>query len=194
MSPEDATLGHYIGEVKGWVALKLTTGRCSALLVRELAGHFIGRTLEVFRIYDEIGHLEGAPKSRPTSTKPAARFKRAPLRGLWHKHYTSSRSIVKNLINHWTDEKLETLASGVSQPRPDDLDALAGFISHRLVIDGYRDRSEAQQLTGEWIVFAKQDGRNYYLTLGTHTEAEDAIVARCAAALAEFPEVACWKP
>jgi predicted transcriptional regulator len=25
-----------------------------------------------------------------------------------------------------------------------------------------------ERLTGEWIVFAKHEGRNYYLTLATH--------------------------
>ena len=33
-------------------------------------------------------------------------------------------------------------------------------------MDGYKERSGAQALTGEWIVYAKHNGRNYYLTLG----------------------------
>jgi hypothetical protein len=43
---------------------------------------------------------------------------------------------------------------------------------HRLNVDGLEERALAQRLTGDWIIFAKRDGENYYLDLATHEEAE----------------------
>lgn len=61
-------------------------------------------------------------------------------------------------------------------------------IAHAFVMDGYYDRSGAEELTGEWIVYAKHDERNYYLTLGRHGE-DEAIMTRVGACREEFPEL-----
>lgn len=37
-------------------------------------------------------------------------------------------------------------------------------------------RSNDRQLTGEWVVLAKHEGRNYYLTMATHDKATHASV------------------
>ena len=37
-------------------------------------------------------------------------------------------------------------------------------------------------VTGEWIIFHKHNGLNYYLTLGSHLEDDAAIFARVALA------------
>jgi hypothetical protein len=50
------------------------------------------------------------------------------------------------------------------------------------------ERANDGRLTGEWIVFAKQDGVNYYLTLGVHQD-DEAIWRRCKACAAEFPDL-----
>jgi hypothetical protein len=39
----------------------------------------------------------------------------------------------------------------------------------------YWDRSEDDELTGEWIIFAEHDGKNYYLCLATRKEGYDVI-------------------
>ena len=59
-------------------------------------------------------------------------------------------------------------------------------------VEGYLQRGNERDLTGEWIVFAKQDGVNYYLTLGTHKKEDgerddEAIWRRCKACATEFP-------
>jgi hypothetical protein len=52
----------------------------------------------------------------------------------------------------------------------------------------YAKRSRAQKLTGEWIVFAKHEGKNYYLTLAAHGEGDDHIFARIRdGCVSEFP-------
>jgi len=44
-------------------------------------------------------------------------------------------------------------------------------LAHQLVLGGLYDRAAARRMTGDWIIFAKHEGRNYYLGLGTHDEA-----------------------
>jgi hypothetical protein len=56
------------------------------------------------------------------------------------------------------------------------------------VVQLYADRARAQELTGEWIVFAKHEGKNYYLCLAGHDEGDDHIFARISDGCAyEFP-------
>ena len=43
------------------------------------------------------------------------------------------------------------------------------------VVGLYAERSRDQRLTGEWIVYARHEGRNYYLCLARHDE-EDATI------------------
>jgi hypothetical protein len=57
------------------------------------------------------------------------------------------------------------------------------------VMKGYSDRARNSKLTGEWIIFAKHDDRNYYLTLGVHGD-DAAIWDRCRSCADEFPELA----
>ena len=41
-------------------------------------------------------------------------------------------------------------------------------LAHEVVTGLYKKRSGESRLTGEWIVYLPIDGRNYYLTLGSH--------------------------
>jgi hypothetical protein len=182
------TLDECRREVEAWLSIKLTTGRCSILLIDELAYHMLGRTLDVFCIYDEIGALEDKPESRSSSTKPASIFMGPVLCGLWHKHYTAPAFIVHNLKNHWTQARLKTLIADIEENVEVALDRKGDLLVHRLVIDGHRERHEAGRVTGEWIVFAKRDAGNIYLTLASHNEADEGIRARVDLGAIEFPD------
>jgi hypothetical protein len=48
-------------------------------------------------------------------------------------------------------------------------------IVHELVIGGLEDRSAEQRMTGDWIIFAKHEGQNFYLGLASHEEATPQI-------------------
>lgn len=183
------TLDECRQKVEEWLSLKLTIGRCSALLADDLAQHMLGRTLNVFCIYDEIGTLEGEPWTHSQSTKPASMFTRPVLRGLWHKHYTAPAFVMRNLINHWTQARTEALAAEIEARIEVVPDRKCDLLAHRLVVDGYSERHEARQMTGEWIVFAKRDAGNVYLTLASHSEADEKIRERVDRAAAEFPDL-----
>ena len=82
-----------------------------------------------------------------------------------------------NIMNHWKRNEPADFSF------PENLDQksawdLAGKISHHLILDGYKQRSDAKQLTGEWIVFARQDSVAYYLTLASHFDDDSAVWAK----------------
>lgn len=144
--------------------------------------------------------------TRAAPTKAEAPFTSGPLKGLWHKHWFQVDFLAANLLkesarhgeklirkhlnsvfgrDRWIGEIMtEELASQLAHTMVD------GALSHRA---GTRARKKSR-LTGEWIVFAKSNGRNVYLTLGGHGETNKAILDRCLLALREFPELALLAP
>ena len=166
-SDEDmARLKDAVADVRGWLDVKLRTGRYSFGFVLELAQQAIGRTYNVHTIYDEIGKLEGSD-SRPSMTKPAAPFTRSkPMKGLWHKHHHQARFIPTNL-------RLEMARPGAMQEALSPfmgryVGEVAGEIAHATVISAYERRARDHRMTGEWIIFEREPAGNYYLTLSTH--------------------------
>jgi hypothetical protein len=177
-------------EVDGWLdEVKLRTGKCSRLLRDQLAEGMCRRMINVFAVYDEIGQMEGSDPPRRTGTKPAKPLKRE-LRGLMHKHYkvSSLASFGLNQKNHWllkdSQAKLADVINEFCR------DGHAGKLAHELVLGAHAKRHAANQMTGEWIVYARVAGVNYYLTLATHKEQDAAVEARVRTCFTEFPEVA----
>lgn len=176
--------------IRGQLDLNMMTGRYSSGLVTELLCLEYG-SAHIFAILQEIGALEGAPFSRPTRAKPEAPL-RPPLSGLLHKHYLqprSKRSIATNVRNYWGRglSGFFDPAKAIMQDQTVPYEKKAEALS-RAVVDGYRKRSKSQKLTGEWIVYARHQEANYYLTLGTHGE-DEAIRNRVLACCREFPHL-----
>jgi hypothetical protein len=168
--------------------LHLRTGRYSTGLVRELAGMLESRSGSVFAIFDEIAVLEGLPSARPSLTKPPTILMRPPLAGLWHKHYHQASFLPQNILNHWHANNFATHAEKAVNEATVPQDKLMGALIHEFVMGGYRERSQAHRLTGEWIVYARRHDVNTYLTLGTHGGGA-AIHERVLACASEFPEL-----
>jgi hypothetical protein len=177
----------FAASAKWFLDNAMVTGRYSTDLIREFDAHVETGTANIFQIFDAIGALEGAKTARPSRTKPASEFTRRWLKGLWHKHYTQARFLAKNLEQHWKPDRLHRLVIESFGGREFFDEQAARELSHSFVHGGYLDRSNDGRLTGEWIVFAKQDDVAYYLTMGAHTEGDDAIWRRCKACAAEFP-------
>jgi hypothetical protein len=146
-------------------------------------------------ILREIDSLEGL---RPGSTtKAAAPFSHPPLNRFWHKHFSSPRHLFRNVGEEWglvrrSNKKLTILINEVARSHGDKPDQWPGVLAHRIWLEGYQVRSQQRRRTGDWIVFGKHEGRNYYLDLATHREGEKQNVEKlfekikqgCAA---EFP-------
>lgn len=148
--------------IRGHLDLHMVTGRYSSLLVKMLAQCFEKRRAHISTIFHEIDSLEGATHAPTTRTKPAAPFKGSLLRGLWHKHYSQPAFILENVLNHWTPKRdfaarVEKIARDEAIPDEKKI----GAEVHAFVIGGYQERSNAAEMTGEWIVYARHEDVNY---------------------------------
>lgn len=134
-------------------------------------------------VMDEVRFLEG--KGKKTATKPATRFTKPPLEGLWHKHFFVSYFLVRNLCNYLGVEQghqknLKRIIDDVIENSKSEYftEEMSAQIAHRVSIEAFQERAGADRLTGEWIVFGKQDGKNCYLSVASHDEGDDVIFNR----------------
>lgn len=184
---------NFVADAKWYLDRSMVTGRYSVRLIEEFDALVTKRTTNIFQIFDEIAALEGSKIARgPSYTKSASQFSGRWLNGLWHKHYSQAQFMAANLLLHWKPDRLQRLIKESSGGRPFFDEQAAKDLSHKFVVDGYRDRAANAEMTGEWIIFAKQDGVNYYLTLGLHGD-DEAIWRRCVACAAEFPNLGILK-
>jgi hypothetical protein len=145
-------------------------------------------------VLHEIDVLERiAPNS---STKEATQFKRPPLHPFWHKHFTTPRHLIRNVGERWGlgkngNRDLAIMLEKVADTCGDQLERWPNRLVHELIISGLNDRLAAKRMTGDWIIFAKHEGLNYYLDLATHqeaTRASDQLLAKLRNGSArEFP-------
>lgn len=175
-------LSHYAEE---WGLNLYAQDRYSWCFVLDLMLHQRLHGISPHQVMDEIRSLEGHP-SQGASTKPASEFRRPPLKGLWHKHYFSARFLPKNIQNQLRGDKLLALIQQICDPQksPVITEEMINELSHRVTVEQFEQRSEAGALTGEWIVFAKHQGRNFYLCLATHEMGDKKIYEKI--------KVSCW--
>lgn len=69
----------------------------------------------------------------------------------------------------------------------EEWNAFLSRISHEMTVGAFESRLGEHYFSGEWIIFAKHEGRNYYLTLASHSEDDDAILQKLACSAEEFP-------
>lgn len=125
--------------------------------------------------------------------KPATRFHRPPLRGLWHKHWFSARFLAANLL---ASMKRGHPATWLSEIVPEGellTREMVGRIAERFTTTAFEERSASKQITGEWIIFVKRNGLSHYLCLATHGTGDqrihDKIINVCSR---DYPEIATW--
>lgn len=122
-----------------------------------------------------------------TGTKTATPFQRAPLIGLWHKHYFTAAYVPKNLTKRKPLNDLVGAVTGVGGATPTI--ATIAMTIHRSVVE----MDENGKLTGEWMVFLPRAGTNYYLCCGKHNDDEqkllDRIIKECTR---DFPSLPAW--
>ncbi|CAH5397928.1 hypothetical protein [Serratia marcescens] len=157
-----------------------TLGRVSVLMISQLYVSFMSRRENPFIIADEISCLEGNKLRGESRTKPPTMFNRKPyLRGLWHKHYHGSGIDVmaRNLqvaLKNYGLPKFEAKVEEAMQSGEDRYFTAedAALIAHEAVMEHWERRAGEQKMTGHWIIYAIYEGKNYYLSLGRHTDDE----------------------
>jgi hypothetical protein len=138
----------------------------------------------------EIDFLEGL--ARTSATMEASQFKRRPLYPFWHKHFYAPRHFWRNIGDRWgfmrdDNRDLTKMINEVAARHGHAPEEWQKVLPHRLVIDGWKDRTSFG-LTGDWIIFGKHGGANFYLDLATHDEGDDAIMTKLHRGCAtEFP-------
>lgn len=160
--------------------------RVSKLLIAQLSAVSKHRSFNSFSVTDVLQRLEGVG-CRNSCIKDEEPFKHLPLQGLWKAHFFDARFLFRNLINHWGLEfedslKFNALWSQVSADEERDRSPFSwqGRLAHELTFGGFEARAERKKLTGEWIIFAKFNGLNYYLGIAAHStskERDEAIYA-----------------
>lgn len=203
-------LAHSLVSTREWLSLKLDLGECSEEIEMQLA-RSLCRIPQKFGddeflidfhcVCDQIERLEGKSPYISSGTKPQKAFKRSPLKGLWHSHWFQAGFMMRNIaLELEFDQGLAAFEQAIgflekveASSVSDDL--LSKALSYALVVGGYERRARRGKgthkgsLTGEWIVFAKSNERNIYLTLASHREDEHAIMKRCVPAIGQFPEL-----
>jgi hypothetical protein len=161
---------------------ELALTRISTVLLAQCYAYSENGIFSVFDLTDTIKALE-----RPgllSMTANETQFRHPPLAGLYKKHFFSARFIARNLGNFlksraggkyfnqvWEDAIAATGSTHVDE-------AFLNFLTYHTVIAPYEKKSAANEITGEWIIFHKHDGANYYLTVGFHDEGDDVIYER----------------
>ncbi len=123
-------------------------------------------------IIQDLENVEGHPPPRRSDA-----FTEEPLKGLWKSHFFDPLFMVPNVFNHWEihkkkSKKFDRLVQKVQQEEslhPSKV-GWQGRLAHALVVDGLNERSQKSKgLTGEWVIYAKHQGQNYYLCVSKHT-------------------------
>lgn len=167
--------------------------RISFALAVEIARQYAERQ-DYFAVLDALDFLEGLREASPIVA--GTQFKHRPLYPLWHAHYSSARHTARNLTPRWGlhgndkgNKDLDRLFQEVAAEYGEEPDVWPKVLAHRLTWGGFEDRlrkgAEATRreclpgekrgrgLTGDWIIYGKHEGQNYYLGLATHAEGSD---------------------
>ena len=58
----------------------------------------------------------------------------------------------------------------IAQEHGDDPDAWQKALAHEFTVGAFEKRAGDKEMTGDWVIFAKHEGKNYYLGVSPHTE------------------------
>lgn len=167
--------------------------RFSFLLLLQLFAAFKSGHLDPTKVISQIRALEGLEEN--IGLKAATVFTRTPLKGLWHQHYLEDgiASFAKNIhkginkfgIPYFEQKIVEADAAGerrwvVETDTPHIVNDIVSGSWDRLV--------KSKSLTGEWLIFAKFENKNYYLCIGKHDSGDDYLRSQIdAVCVQEFP-------
>lgn len=169
--------------------------RMSEALWFDIFVHYIEFGIQPSDVLEAIHNVEaGEPHN---GVKLATEFKNKPLKGLWHKHYFTGRFLPKNLSLALGKNGLANIVGAVLDPikYPIITSEAIEELAHAMTHPPIEKRDAEGKITGEWVVFAKRDGKNYYLALAIHSSTDqttyDKIMDTCTR---DFPDLKSWLP
>lgn len=159
---------------------EVTQGRYSILLNYQLFVAAFARTLNPAKVLDSIRSIE--TPERPNALKPATKFKGPYLAGLWHKHYLPDgiRPMAINLRKGIIRDGLPWLENQVAQATENGVEKYLTEEDINLIVDdavraNWERLNRRSEITGEWVIYARHKGENYYLCLAKHTDPDEGI-------------------
>jgi len=187
----DMTVSVSREELIAWAAKSaafhgLELSRISTVLLGQAYSFEIGRVFSTFDLTKPMKVLEGLCFSRTTAEEPQTvegdQYKHAPLTGLYKTHFTSPRFLVRNLRNFGRSKEgrrhsKHVLARAV-QASASDASTFIKYLAHHMVVEPNEIKHSSNSMTGEWLVYHKHEGKNYYLTFAAHRETNDEIHQR----------------
>jgi hypothetical protein len=173
VNPENS---HVLEEIETLVRMvgldDIAPRRHSALFALSIFGEFKVGRLNPFRLGQEIKALESGEAN---GLKPPIQSRHLPLKGLWHKHYMqpSLRSAALNVQHGLKEFGIPFFQQKIREAEAaEELRFVSPEHVKPIVTDlvegNWKRLQAADKITGEWIVFAKYNGENYYLALATH--------------------------
>lgn len=194
---EDAKRNVYRKFLAEYLKKSLKTGKVSKLFFEQLL-YFpdTGMRNSFEWIIDEIAYMEGIKEQ--TRADKAQAFRGESLKGLWKKHFYNPR--LHNITNFANTLKLdkpdspilseifkcavkkEGLNRGVTL---DKIEKVSGVMAQTAV-----DKMNNKKHTGDWIIFVKNNGVNYYLCVFPHSQKPEddiAIKELCKKCIDDFP-------
>jgi hypothetical protein len=145
---------------------------------------------------DIIAAITDLEQGEPaTGVKPATQFNKMPLKGLWHKHFFSAHFVVKNIVLALGKTGVAKLVEEVLDPAKSSVvtEEMINELAHRVTHEPLEARDANKKLTGEWIVYLRHEGKNYYLCCNTHDAGDqfiyDRIMKHC---VRDFPNLPVW--
>jgi len=146
--------------------------------------------------HDVLRSIKEPENGEPTSgVKPATQFKKMLLKGLWHKHYFSAHFILENIRLGLGKTGLDAILNKTLNPAKSDVVTreIMNDLAHRVVHEPLDARNTDGKLTGEWIVYLRRGGKNYYLCCNTHESGDqfiyDQIMEHC---VRDFSDLPAW--
>ena len=191
---ERANLDEAILDTKNRLSVKLSQGKCSQLLLEQIARHRLNigekfnERIEFYNASEILDILELLESDNVNYTD----FTGEILIGYSKTHHGTysgnGYSIVRNIKEYWFKK------GNIRNEHQNEFQQIRSDYEHHgisAILNMMHSRAMGKkELKGEWIVFKKHDGRKYYLCLASHYEDDKTIfedkLMKC---LTEFPEL-----
>jgi len=150
--------------------------RVSDYFVAQLRHLLEEGTVHTENIVAELKYLENPQEQERTISKRQKKFSGGKLRGFWHTHFFNgdlSQQAINYLKILTKDGEFESIAKAAME-ESDDPHVFAEVITDKLIGQKFQDFTDNKSWTGDWVIYAKHGGVNYYLMLCKHSlEGED---------------------
>jgi len=187
-----------INDIQQKIKIKLNTGKCSKILIHQLANHKcqlgekFGNKIEYYNpseICDLIELIEN-------DKRKGKLFHGEILKGFQKIHHSTycslGYSVIRNIKEFWFQnkkikkERLEEYINITQKHGEHHLSAIMNEM-HTIAI---HDKVKKDELKGEWLIYKEQNNCIYYLCLASHKEGDKLIYQnKILACLIEFPEL-----